>query len=291
LYPDGASHEFSQGIPPSWAMSEKGTEIPTSLPAKGMFTFGYNCSADGRKMNLRRDLARKYGGWQLHDSVIKEVVWWAQLEDTPVPVLCFLYYCLREFRGRDKGMGVMNYAFYMIDGPGGNGDVSYIEMKEAMAEWGWGKFKRNEDYLRQVFRFLDPDGGGEISKAEWSTMNQLFKDLLLIMMEFMYFVDRFFGNFDSAWTELDEDNSDSIDAEEWGHAVTSIGFFGPSDVIFQYLTNDTIEDKKRRKTTIEDNSALDCVTRSGWQELQEVWEDKDNIKKQIMSLDPDDKKS
>jgi hypothetical protein len=268
VYPSGAVHNFTTGISQSWAQIDE-------LPAAGTFSFTYNCSADDRKMAARRDLARKYGGWNLEDDVIKHVVWWSNLETAPEAVLYFLYYCLKEFREVDA-------AFTVIDGgPGGNESVSLIEMKAAVAKWGWGRFKKNPDSVVQVFRFLDPDGGGEISRAEWSIMNQLFKELLLSIMEFMQFLDRFFGNFEAAWAELDSNGDNNIDEDEWGDAVQSIGFFGPSEVIFQYLTNDTAEDKKRRQSIMDITLAQRVITRSGWKKLQDIWNDRPNIHRQI----------
>jgi len=271
---DGKSYVFVAGVPMSWEKLDQ-------LPSSGRFGFSYNCSADERKLSIRRDMCRKFGGWNIHDGVTKQIIWWSRLDAAPAPVLTFLYYCMKEFR--DDAY----VAFTMIDGPGGNGEVSFSEMKEAVAEWGWGKFRKNPDLVRQVFRYLDPDGGGEISLAEWGTMNQLFKELQLSILEFLQFVDRKYGNFDDAWAAMDADGGGSVDEEEWGETVEAIGFFGQSDVIFQYLSNDLREDKVRRGSEVEplakgQKQAVE-VTQSDWKKLEPLWEDRVNIQRKIMT--------
>jgi len=278
VYDDGSSYDFVLGVPRSWEKFE-------AVPSSGFFTFKYNCSADERKMQVRKDLAQKYGGWNFEDDVTKNVIWWTRLDTAPEPVLFFLYYCMKEFRDVD-------YAFKEIDGPGGNGQITLVEMKDAVSKWRWGKFLQKPDLVTKVFRYLDPDGGGEISHPEWDTMSQLFKELMLSMLEFLQFVDRIFGDFHVAWSEMDSDGSDSIDATEWSEAVTSMGYFGPSGTIFQYLTNETSEDKVRRgsccarhrHTVTTATGSTRTITQSAWQKLEAVWQDRDNIRKKIMTI-------
>ena len=76
-------------------------------------------------------------------------------------------------------------------------------MKAVVEKWGWDKFKKNPDLIKQVFRYLDPDGGGEISRKEWDTLRQVFNELTLSILEFLQFVDRIFGDFDLAWQAMD----------------------------------------------------------------------------------------
>jgi hypothetical protein len=270
LQQDGSYFTFTAGVPSSWEHIE-------SLPAAGKLSFSFVCSADDRKMSLRRDLSKKYGGWNVKEGIGKEIIWWSQLDVVPQPVLNFLFYCMKEFKNDAYN------AFVAIDGPGGNGQVSFIEMREAVETWGWGKFKSNPDLIRQVFRYLDPDGGGEISLAEWGVMNQLFKELLLSILEFLDFIDRAFVDFDAAWNQLDADGSGGIDEEEWSDAVKSIGFFGESEIIFHYLTNDTAADRKRRRSITHAKHHIEGqITHSAWEKLEDLWRDRFSIRQKIM---------
>merc|ERR1712232_1180182 len=98
------------------------------------------------------EVARKFGGWRTA-TTNPEVLWWSGIPDVPEPVMAFLDCLLHHFDNMEK-------AFRRIDGPGGNGEVSLSEFKDAIDEFDWRQFKDSPELATQVFRYLDPDNGG-----------------------------------------------------------------------------------------------------------------------------------
>jgi len=91
---------------------------------------------------------------------------------------------------------------------------------------------------RNIFRYLDPSGEGQVSEMEWGVLDSIFKEIRFSIGEFVGFLDRTFDNLDDAWDFLDDDSSGAMDYQEFTDACKSIGFFGPGRPIFSYLDKD-----------------------------------------------------
>jgi len=243
-FPDGKKFDFLIGVPPSW---QKASELP---PA-GTFKFRYMCSPEDRRLERRKDLGASYGDWRCkvdHESVS----WWMSLWGVPAGVVRLLHCSLRTFASMEK-------CFNYLDAPINNGELNLVKLRTRTKKLGW-KELEDESILREVFRYLDPNGGGSISKDEWSMMDQLWEELQLRIFEFLTFIDRTYdGDFDEAFDDIDIDGNASIDHKEWEKVIRSVGFYGPSLAIFSYAA-DAGEGEQRR------------ITREGWAKLQSLYE-------------------
>lgn len=179
----------------------------------------------------------QFGFWPSSDA---DVNWWSSISSVHEDVMEFLVFLVLKFPN-------VYDAFRLIDGPGGNGVISWDEFGKGLKKMKFKKFgkdksekgkKRIKERMKKVWDFLDPSGDGEVSKLEWSVMEQLFKEVHMSIGEFVWFLDRTFDDLDDAWEFLDEDGSGSLDLEEWLSASKSIGYFGPAKPIFSYLDND-----------------------------------------------------
>mmetsp|Transcript_104587 Transcript_104587/g.165081 ORF Transcript_104587/g.165081 Transcript_104587/m.165081 type:complete len:165 (+) Transcript_104587:1-495(+) len=128
-------------------------------------------------------------------------------------------------------------AFTIIDGPGGNGEISRREFRDGVANMGCNKFKDHDEHARidKVFTYLDPGGEGSVSKGEWDIFHQLQKEYRLCITEFVQFLNRNFGDLTKAWKVMDDDGSGDLDHNEWQQAIERIGYFGPSECVFGIL--------------------------------------------------------
>lgn len=247
ILPDGKHYPFLQGAPPSW---EKYEVVPT----EGVFHCKYKCSPEDRRLAIRKEFAFKYAGWD-SSGVDANTMWWSDLNEAPDPVLYFLYYCMKQFKDMDTPFRTIC----------GSGPMTLDMFKRQMASWGWDKFKKNPTWVTQVFRYLDPDSGGEVTREEWGAVEQLFKELQLTILEFLQHLNRtFMGNFGMAWDEIDADGSDSIDFEEWEEATKYICFFGAAVPIFYFLADDN-----------------DMIGRKAWSRLPELWADRHDLRQKI----------
>merc|ERR1712151_586058 len=91
-----------------------------------------------------------------------------------------------------------------------------------------------------VFRFLDPNGEGNISLKEWSVLEQFCNEITLSLREFVKVLERTFGNapglLERVWNVLDADGSESITPKEWDEVVKKkLSYFGPSATIYDIL--------------------------------------------------------
>lgn len=248
LRADGTYFDFIMGIPLSWEHLE-------SVPTSGLFQFRYVCSPEERKVQLRRRLAAKYGGWRTKEDGQDDVVWWSSLSEAPEAVLTFLYYTLRDFPD-------VWTCFKTIERFGSTAPHSF---REALKSMGWKKFVKHESLATKVFRYLDPDNSGSISLVEWSALHQLWKELQLSILEFLQYLDRHFsGNFHIAWNVLDADESGEIDRQEWAEVTGLIGYFGESTPIFNYICNHKGH-----------------ITSDGWKKLKTLWSQRVSLRKMI----------
>jgi len=224
---EGIIDDLAMGVPKSWETFEK-------MPKGGVFSGKYTCSPDNRDYKLRRRFLEQYGFWKCNVSY-EEVCWWSDLMDAPEDVLEFLEFLVVRFPNVDK-------AFTAIDGgPGGNGVISLREFEETVPEIGCTKFKGpdEKEHIVGIFRYLDPDNGGTVSRAEWSVMEQMLKEIKLSIFEFVQFLQRSYGeDIDTAWENLDADGSGEIDEDEWMQCCNEIGYYGPTRPIFAFLDKD-----------------------------------------------------
>jgi len=231
---DGTLDDLPLGVPRSWEFLDR-------VPTQGHFRCTYVCSPEDRKIQDRKRLIETYGWWPGPHSEA-DVNWWAALTEAPEDVIEFLYFLCAKY-------GNVWDPFYMIDGPGGDKNLSWKKFEEGVEKMKIKKFdgRKKEERLRSIFRYLDPSGEGQVSEGEWGILEQLFKEIMLCISEFAQFLDRSFQDvtkaddcsaLTKAWDFLDDDGSGAIDFPEWQDAVESMGYFGPAKPIFSYLDKD-----------------------------------------------------
>jgi len=216
------------------------------------------------------------------------VLWWTGLLDVPEDVLKLLEWLIGKF-GDDKdavqevasssgGVGSLwsfakiehaqkkvEQVFVKIDGPGGNGAISWIELQEWLEKEECRKFMKEDDEecidkgrVEKIFRFLDPGGEGTVSNEEWQILAQLWNEVDLCITEFANFLVESYGDLEAAWDQVDlflqtrssayreklrelsrnlyvDAESRSLNEEEWVEAAAGIGYFGPASCIFGIL--------------------------------------------------------
>jgi len=248
---DKSDFAFDRGVPLGWQNDQ-------AIPSGGILTWQYMCSPEDRSMEMRKDFLIRYGGWNVDISNLN-VTWCSFLQGVPSAVSSFLIHVMRHFKND------LRAAFRMIDGPDGNGKLTLMEFKMAVANLGWTEFQDPEKGT-EIFRYLDPDGGGSITYDEWQVMNGLLKELQLTVLELLQHVDYTFGNIEVAHALLDKDGSRAVEFGEWQKATNSMGYFGPSEVIYRYLC-------------LDEKSAK--LTADGWQEVVEMWNNRHAVFKKI----------
>lgn len=222
---DGFVDNLFGGVPQSWSNFEL-------METSGIFKARYVCSPDDRNYALRKELAKKYTNREVPDG--KHVMWWSSIKDCPPDVVEFVEYINSNFK-------TIWEPFRIIDGADGNGEVALSEMETGIKVMNCKKFDGENRYerIKAVFRYLDPDGGGIVSKNEWKVLDQLVREVRLSVKEFVEFCERTFGSdLDDAWAALDSDGSGNIDFAEWQDMLTALGFFGMASPIFAYLDKD-----------------------------------------------------
>jgi len=253
--PDGRHFDFCMGIPTAWKNHE-------SMPL-GVFRLRYTCSPENRKFPLRVAFARKYGGLRLVEE--PKMMWWSDISVVPDVVMSFVNFSTQSYADLEE-------LFIFFDGgPGGNLELTHMELRGGIERLGWPGFRDNNEKIKEVFRYLDPNQGGTISLLEWSAVVQIAKEIQLSVLEFVQFLNRSFaGNFAIAWHEIDADGNGSIDFNEWDHALGLIGYFGPRHHIFNYIATQTDE---RTPTQI---------TRADWSKLVAVLKDSSSLMSNLM---------
>lgn len=247
---DKSEFAFDRGVPVGW-------QNPQAIPQGGPLTWQYMCSPEDRNMEMRRDFLSRYGGWNV-DLSKHNIMWCSFLQGVPEAVSSFLVNVMRHFKNDLKK------AFKLIDGPDGNGKLSLMEFKTAVASLGWTEFGDPEKAV-QIFRYLDPDGGGSISYEEWQVMSGLLKELQLTILELLQHVDYTFGGIEVAHALLDRDSNQAVDFHEWRKGIISMGYYGPSEVIYRYLCLDK----------------NDHLTAQCWEEVVEMWKNREAVLKKI----------
>lgn len=251
---DKSEFAFDRGVPATWKDLQT---IPN-----GLLSWQYMAAPEDRSLDMRIENLLRYGGWNTEIQSSK-VIWWADVQAVPEAVSTFLVHVMRHFKHN------LRAAFQMIDGPDGNGKLSLREFKDAFGRLGWREFKDSEKAV-ELFRYLDPDRGGSISWEQWQVMDNLLKELQLAILELLQYVDRTFGSVEVAYEFLDKDGSDSVDLDEWCQAIKSMGYHGPSGVIYKYLCADA------------STGTLLALSRERWDEVKILWERREAIYQRIL---------
>jgi len=226
---DGKVDPLPLGMPRVWEYMDK-------MPSEGIVRGMYNCAPEDRSYKLRKELLEHHTAWRAPEQD-NEVQWWAVLTETPEDVMEFL-----EFLVGNPAFKDVWQAFDFIDKQmNKDGSISFQEFKAAIPKMNCKKFdgEDRDKRIETIFRYLDPSGGGSVSKDEWSIMSLLFQEMQLSIKEFVQFLSRAYGDdLGDAWNALDDDGSGEIDVDEWEEAVNGVGFFGPSHAIFSFMDKD-----------------------------------------------------
>jgi len=92
--------------------------------------------------------------------------------------------------------------------------------------------------LTAVYRFLDPNGDGEVSKFEFNVLEGIWNELQQTTYEFVTHLKAQLGSLEKAWEVADEDNSGSMDEHEFHELARRWHFDGPVTQIYMYLDED-----------------------------------------------------
>jgi hypothetical protein len=250
--PDGTMYDFVMGVSPSWTNA-------SDLPPAGLFSLRYVCAPDDRKVSYRHQLARKYGSWRVADDAA--ICWWSALSEAPDSVLTLLYYILR-----DPSLKSLSDCWKKLDDFGMD-RITLHTFRGKMEKWRW-KEMQSEDKSKEVFRFLDSDGRGDIGASEFHILHQLLRELELSILEFLQYLDRTFGgNFAMAWEELGGAGDGLIDFDEWTECIQDIGYFGEGTPIFNYACN------SRR-----------LIDKEGWRKLMDLWQNRVALRNKIFGV-------
>ncbi|CAJ1364673.1 unnamed protein product [Effrenium voratum] len=219
VYKSADGHVLPGDQPRPWFVWES---VPTSGHVKVTYTGGKETCC----LPLRKKLHEEFGHWRFEG----EVNWWSSLAEAPAEVIRFLQLCLRKFQDLDQ-------AFTFIDGVNGNGVIGLKEMADRVKRIG----KLPGSAVQKVFRFLDPDSSGSISRKEWSALGDLQKEVRMQLEEFTLFAQREFsparGALQRIWAMIDAENQGQVTRKEFQEAVRRLGFFGRG-VIAEFLDID-----------------------------------------------------
>eukprot|EP00746_Dinoflagellata_sp_MGD_P124257 gnl/MRDRNA2_/MRDRNA2_58846_c0_seq1.p1 gnl/MRDRNA2_/MRDRNA2_58846_c0~~gnl/MRDRNA2_/MRDRNA2_58846_c0_seq1.p1 ORF type:complete len:1059 (+),score=130.93 gnl/MRDRNA2_/MRDRNA2_58846_c0_seq1:374-3178(+) len=97
---------------------------------------------------------------------------------------------------------------------------------------------RNHDTYKAIFRELNAAQNGSLTLNEWRYMEGVFKEIRLAMQEFVVRLIRHFDTLDNAWEAADENNSGSLDLDEFLTTWSGKHIEGPLLSIFIFLDRD-----------------------------------------------------
>mmetsp|Transcript_7880 Transcript_7880/g.23884 ORF Transcript_7880/g.23884 Transcript_7880/m.23884 type:complete len:342 (-) Transcript_7880:87-1112(-) len=253
ILPDETPFKFEQGVPIPWGTVE-------GIPTEGRLTFTYVCGPEDRSVACRRDVARKFCGWQ-PDLEKEGVCWWTSLSEVPESLLDLFFACVRAFPDPAE--------FFSVADDKKQGNVSYADFAAAVAKLGWEKYVDDLELSKEVFRELDRNAAGQISRGEFGRISQMWKDLRLITLEFLSFLDRACaGDLDEAWERLDGGRG-SMSLQVLQSAAQQLGFFGSVTSVFRL---------------VEQGGA---ITGEGWQSLKAIWQDRTKIRLEVLAGTPE----
>ncbi|CAE8610347.1 unnamed protein product [Polarella glacialis] len=228
---------LTMGIPRSWA---------SGMPVGGRFKCRYVCSPEDRKLDARKKFAETHGYLKCGHIKDKDVEWWTGLTEPPSDVLDLLEFFVSRVSDMDEAFRAIDGGAALQESGAGsaaanmssNNEITLREFEAGVKAMGCEKFKGADENQRiaSIFRYLDPGGEGSVSLREWQSLNQLFKEFVLSIKEFVQFLMFAFGEFlEDAWEVLDADGSGGLTEDEWFEALESIGYFGPARVVFALL--------------------------------------------------------
>mmetsp|Transcript_54722 Transcript_54722/g.86916 ORF Transcript_54722/g.86916 Transcript_54722/m.86916 type:complete len:280 (+) Transcript_54722:3-842(+) len=257
-HPDGtvddwrnATGVFYNGVPRTWDFFDK-------LPTAGIFSCKYNSAPEDRSYSERCRLMQKFGFWV--PPAESDVKWWASISQCPLDVVELVEFLFTKFKHN-----AVAKAFKLLVGEDSSGNTFNLRgFEDGLEKMQCTKFngKDKSERIKNIFRYLDPSGEGQVSEGEWDVLKQLYSEIQLSIKEFVDFCERTFGDdLTEAWNRLDADQSGEIDEREWHGLCQELGFFGPTEPIFNYLDTDdqgtisrdefnllqTFQSKKKRK--------------------------------------------
>lgn len=227
---DGAVDEMALGVPASW-------EALAKVPQEGVFSVSYECAPEDRAFPARRQLFETYGCWpaELEEDGVS---WWSSSIDAPAPVREFLEFVISKYETVDE-------AWTAMESENETGKIPVKLFEEGFRKLKCRKFEGPSEstMIADIFRYLDPSGGGDISKREWAGLDRLLKDIKLSILEFVQFCDRSWPSKDqdrmtAAFRKLDADGKGTITKKEWVEVLHGAGFFGPAVPIFCFIDKD-----------------------------------------------------
>lgn len=227
LSPDGTRDPLTMGVPRSWEMLDR-------IPRGGLLRAKYSCVPDDRKFELRKKALRTCGLW-CHDFDEHAVMWWSTMVGVPDDVIQFVLFIVNRFDDLDvpfdkmRGNATTNSVITSIQFHKGAKDLEF-NVCAGPNEY---------DRLKAVFRFLDPNSEGTVTRSEWGALQALWREILLSIENFVAFLGRMFeDDFESAWEFLDAKHSGQVSMETWSHLCNSSGYFGMVEPIHTYLDKD-----------------------------------------------------
>jgi len=249
VFPDETHFTFEQGIPVQWAQ-------PEELPEDGKLSFRYMCSPEDQALTVRKEIARRYGGWSSNIEV-EGVVWWTSLVEVAESLQNFFFQCMGHFKDPDE--------FFSMADDKKQGTLSYTDFANAIAQLEWQNYIEDPELTKEVFRQLDNNSRGEVSQVEWGRLRQMWKELRLSILELFQHLDRVYdGDVDAAWSDINLAGRGSVDAQGWQAAASQrLGYFGPVASIFRYVEKGGF------------------INSEGWQTLKAFWQDREKLRKQI----------
>jgi len=209
-----------------------------SVPTSGTIKVTYKGGKDTMSFATRKKFYEQFGHWQLQRTS-SEINWWSSLNEAPIEVTQFLQLLLRRFKDFDQ-------AFTFIDGgAAGNQMINKKELTERVQRMGYKEFQGPQagPLLQKVFRFLDPDNNGTISRKEFSMMADLQKEVLQQLEDFALFLRREFpfarGKLQNIWPLIDRENLVRVPLKKFQTAVhEELGFYASSGILADFLDVD-----------------------------------------------------
>jgi len=226
VLPDGTIDPLKMGIPRSWEFLDR-------VPQGGTFKCTYVCAPEQRNFELRKQLNKSY-----HFSDVKEaaVCWWTNVIEVPSEVIDLVM----MFR---KSSLDLNKAFDAIDGFDGNGEIGFLKLQQGLEDLGWRKLKNPADHemkeqMLAIFRCLNASGHGTLTRSDWNILQEVTRDVDQSLAECAQYLIRIRGSLEEAWSALDDsEQEEGLGREAWTEALRRLGYFGPGDVVFRFLTS------------------------------------------------------
>lgn len=229
---DGTKDTFPMGIPRGW-------ETERGMPTSGVFSATYVCAPECSNFTERRRLCKRFSRWGIgiHSYLDPSFTHWGSLSNAPPDVIKYLKALKAKYVNTQA-------AFRAIDGVGGNGVISLREFEENIQDLGCPVLagSSNKQRVVDLYRYLDANETGNLSKQEWCVLDHLWNEVSLSIKEFHDCIcEHFRGDLMAAWEEMDEDHSGTLDEQEWRAASEKFGYLGPAKDIFHFLDQDAGE--------------------------------------------------